>query len=162
MNAIAANPAPTTPAFENFAPGAAAPVKVGGSVGDSVCGPEPEPEPAPPLLEGIPITVEEVKVTQGVEEGVGVGVGLEDGVTMMGLLEVVEVVVEVEVRVGVGVEEVVTLTVMVVVRVEVMDWVSPATSAAPPFATEARAGVRATVARRRVLRSCILIVVLWI
>ncbi|KAJ0420447.1 hypothetical protein BJY00DRAFT_140169 [Aspergillus carlsbadensis] len=68
---------------------------------------------------------------------------------------VVEVEVEVEVGVGVGVVEVTSLMVMVVVRVEVMDSVSPA----PPFATDAReSGAKAAVARRRVLRSCILII----
>ncbi|KAL4869644.1 hypothetical protein BDV12DRAFT_167361 [Aspergillus spectabilis] len=154
MNARAASPTPTTPAFENFAPGAAAPVKVGGTPVDEVSNPELESEMELPGCVGIGMTVEEVKVTQGVEDGVGVGVGLDDGVTMIGLLEVVEVEVEVKVGVGVGVVDVATLTVMVVVRVEVMDSISPA----PPLATEARAGVKAALARRRVLRSCILIV----
>lgn len=51
--------------------------------------------------------------------------------------------------------EVLTVTVTVVVRVEVKDSVSPL----PPFATAAKAGVKAALKRRMVLRSCILSVV---
>ncbi|KAL4959482.1 uncharacterized protein BDV14DRAFT_184567 [Aspergillus stella-maris] len=157
MSAIAANPAPTRPAPESFALGIAAPVKgVSEGEAETVLVPAGGTEMgAGAVMSGTLEEGEELGWMRLDETRVmmkelheGVGVAVDEGVTMMGVLVVVGV--------GVEVVEVCTVTVTVVVRVEVMDSISPAAAPFPPFATEARAGLRAAAKRVRVLKNCIL------